>query len=788
MLRVFGSVLKNIVVFDEAQIPFTGKGLVVVSGRNKDCLESEDQTNMTGKSLSLSSVPNVVYYSTPLSVKKNSKKDMLGQKDSSITLYLEHENTKYKLVQGQKETRIFEKEGGKYVDQSYRTDKLQREKIAKIFPLSQQEFYSYVYIQSQRPLEFQTGSPTSRLKFITQAFPQLGIYDRLHSYFSIQLSKVKKGETKYDVLITKYKDTISRIKKLKLPKDAEKKAKDLNSKLDKVSDGLDSLIEEETKLKGIIKAHSKYKEYSKELNIIMDKLSPLNVKKLDKALEVLKSDLKSIAKIQRYEDSLASREKTVTKIESKLKKLKKPSISKKDAVTLGKELRSKATKLTSKLEAMEDTMETYEKALDEYTEIKNRLNKIAKGKKDFDLSLSDIDEKIGLLKSNLALEDLIHEHKNGQCPTCLQSVDVKRIKRLVKSSSKELKELKRKRSVVKLKNTLDGITLPEKVNQSSIEKIRSKIVNFESKIEEMEDVYTTHSKIETLQSSLSDIPKVKKPKVKFGTSLRSEEEVYDKISLVESALKLRDRLDNIKDNYPNIEKSNIPTLENITSKKEKLRSKQKKLNDTYQTLTNSISNHELLKSQYDELRKEIAELKPFITKRKTFEHLVSVYGNKGLKLEATKSILKLLEDKMNEYGHLIFTEAVSFKLKTVAQGVTCSILRDNQNADVHVLSGAETNCFRLLFMIAMLSLVPESRRTNFVVLDEADSAMSDASREKYITQFIPALKEVVERVFVITPKDTNLYQDADFWVVEKHKGRSRLLNRTTGKPVTLKRV
>ena len=787
MQELLGVVLDDVVLFDHAEVPLRGRGLVVISGKNMDCLESEDQTNMVGKSLLFSSIPNVRYHATPLSVKKNSKKDMLGLKESKISIYLRNEHGQFRIEQTPKASRIFEKHGGGYVDQEVHGDKLQRAKIESLFPLTETEFYSYVYLQTQRQNAFQIGSPTSRLKFITKSFPQLAVFDKLHAHFSKQLSAIKKDEGKYAVLVTKYKDTITRIKKLELPENAKEESDKLAVKLESLDTAIEEIIEQETKLRSAEKARKRLADKKAELKELLKGLNNIKESALERAVSMLKADLKSARELAKYEQALASREKMAKKITDRLAEIEEPKFSR-------KKLHGKIKETAKEAGAASDMYTKAKRALESYNESKERVDALREKIKDLglkksdigDLTLSDVDERIGLYKSNLALEELLeHEHEDGKCPTCQQKLDLKSIKALVRESKKELERLRTIRKALLLKDELNSIELPEEVSEKEVAKYKQRYTELSEALDRYEEAIETHDKIDSLKEAYDELPKVDHVDPKFSSSLRDEDEIQEKLDALGSAISVKASIEQIQESYPDLSRFKPERLARLSEDKEQLKAKHKKINSKFQTLSNALSNYELLTSQYAELKEEIAKIKPFIEQRKLVEHLVATYGNKGLKLKATASVLKLLEDKMNEYSHLIFTEAVNFRLGTNANGVTCNILRKGKKGtDVSFLSGAETNCFRLLFMIAMLSLVPESRRTNFVVLDEADSAMSDASREKYITQFIPALCSVVPKVIVITPRNVDLYRDAEVWTVVKQDGKSQLLK--DGKPLTLK--
>src|SRR5690606_17515695 len=123
--------------------------------------------------------------STPLGVGKK-RKDMLD-KDSSITIPIKaNDGRVYTITQTPSSFKILR--DGK--DLEVRTVPLQKKKLEEIFPITEDEFYSYVYLQSQRPLAFQIDKPAARLQYLTSMF-NLDVYDQLKKYFTKKLGEIK---------------------------------------------------------------------------------------------------------------------------------------------------------------------------------------------------------------------------------------------------------------------------------------------------------------------------------------------------------------------------------------------------------------------------------------------------------------------------------------------------------------------------------------------------------------------------------------------------------------------
>jgi len=138
-------------------------------------------------------------------------------------------------------------------------------------------------------------------------------------------------------------------------------------------------------------------------------------------------------------------------------------------------------------------------------------------------------------------------------------------------------------------------------------------------------------------------------------------------------------------------------------------------------------------------------------------------------------VLGQLQNEVNALAPLVFTESMKFTFTTDKQGVVAQVTRNNGiTSDIQHLSGAESNCFRLLFALSLLTFVSPDRRPDFMVLDEPDANMSDGARMHLIKEFLPKLQSVVPNIYWITPAQTDAFSSAQHWVVVKKNGKSKL--------------
>lgn len=792
MIELEATRLRNVALFKDQIIPISkSSGLTVITGHNKDSTVANDQRNAAGKSLLFSVIPNLFYQAAPLSVKKNSKRDILLNKKSCTSIIFRSRGTRYKIDQYPSKYVLHEEQAGKFVDQQVRTDKLQRQALAKAFYLTPLEFYSYVYIQTQRPLDFQIGSPAQRLDFITEIF-QLDAYDKLRQYFNQKVTAIKDQEIRFQVISTKLQSVYSSLKELEWDAQSTSRLKQLRQDVAALTKEAAKQQQLTQDLAVLLQAMDQVLRIDQKLDTLRQdypfKTSPQEI------LVKLKHELKILRAVEQHERDKLQYDKQLNKVKEQLGALTVPTLSKDKALKQLEISRSRCYNLQQQLKDIEIDKKTIESLDKQIQKIKAELDSLHLSKQQ--RKTVNLDQKLAKAQQLMAMERVLHKCDDAVCPTCKQDIDVKAIKQLVAEGKRLYKQLKQIEQYQQLKTSLKELTIKRsKYIIQDDAQLRHKLDQHKKRVKQLQQDIDTITKYSDLQSTLQDLKQNKPHPIKdipiFDLTIEQCEHYIEQcqqvLRLLSSKQSLYDASRQVKDyklldlcKNPRLLKSNRKKLAKEVTKQERitqeLAKKVQAFSKDLRTLELSRERYAVLETQRLELEAELTQIKPILDKRKIYETLVKAYSKKGLKIQAARTVIKLLESKLNEYANLIFFEPFKFKLEIVAQGISCQVDRGRgEPTDVCLLSGSETNCFRLLFMIGMLSLVPADRRTNFVVLDEADSAMDDSARHMFINNFLPALKEVVPHVFVITPGDPHIYPNADIWVVVKENGTSKVL-------------
>lgn len=755
---------RGILTHKEGEIDFTDNcGFTVVSGLNKDSRIAKDQNNGAGKSTLFGMLPNLIFEKTPLAETK--KKGRIHSKGSAIEIDLQTKDHKYTIAQVSNGYTIF-RDG---TDLKVRGQKEQAAKVREILPITEDEWYSFVYLQSQRSLGFATGTPRTRMSYITDVW-RLDEYDVLRKYFDKQVDAVKVARSEFDIHFKNLTDLNDQLNKIGWNRKKQQEldnASEIVSSLNKKISKLQSRLQE-------IRSLRKQAEFYADTTKRITKLE----KKVTHSKADLKAQYKLIEETERYEEKLEEYKRRKSKLEKKIADL--------GDAGQGKGIKKRLKALRAELEELEklDTKQakardTHDAAkrvlenLDDHTEplLRGYLSMCNKSSKD---PMESLKEELGIVKSTLALSDLLHNHDGGKCPTCAQKINVKDLE----SSLKEAK--KRKGLLLSMIHALE-IRLARKENEQIIKDVkfnerefygrRKQIKTLKAEYEQIEDGLEAAAKYEELTSQLEDLKKPKKP---AAVAKLSREEIEKQADIITEIKSLKARL---------AEFDEVPENEGLDAAHKETKSKLKKLEKKHSEsfkitvkLGGYHAEHKLLSKQRDAVSTQIEKIKPLADKMTIFKTLSKAYSSKGLKRTAMNNILYLLEKNYNQYSSLIFAEPFSFTVIAKDDGVHIMVDRNNGSppSDVRELSGAESDSFRLLHFLACLIMSPADRRINLAILDEPDSHMDAATSRLFAESYIPFMRTLVPNIFLITQKGKHAHSNCSYLTVVKHKGVSRL--------------
>ena len=155
------------------------------------------------------------------------------------------------------------------------------------------------------------------------------------------------------------------------------------------------------------------------------------------------------------------------------------------------------------------------------------------------------------------------------------------------------------------------------------------------------------------------------------------------------------------------------------------------------------------------LKAQMKDLEDANGDREVYELLREAYSTNGLKQLVLKNICVQIEKNLNKFSPFVFRENYRFKVVVSNSKIDVLVNRKYKNkvitSDVKALSGAESRMFSMLNLLAILPLIPKSRRCNTLIVDEP-TANLDAPYIKMFTQrILPQLNRIIPHIVVISP-------------------------------------
>lgn len=789
MIEILGLDLQNVVYFKGAKVRLDKNNLTFIRGLNSDGDPANPTGNGSGKSLLFSTIPNLFFFAPPLSIRKKSSKELLGTTSAVKILMRTAAGVKHVITQKANSFQILE-DG---TDLKLRTKPLAEKYIKSIFPLSEVEFYTHCFVSTQRPFVMQTDSNISRMEHLSTIF-KLDDFDAMRQVFMKKLSLIKDSEVKLQVLLQSESTLKSKIAK------AESKLESGKLELSK-----SELVAIDAELGALVKREFsilKSIQSAETLLAIEEKLDELRASYDSKEspparLKWLKTQRKLVAARESYYELLRAYKASVRTIEKKIAGLVLPESSAGECQTRIDSLTAALEKLKTKLHVQSDVEHKYRASLSSLSALEKR----ALSRHDFDVTQghefgagADFSEQISELRASLRLSTLLHDHDfDGTCPTCMSTVDVENIRTVVASAKKKLPALERAQAMVSIYKEWDSLRGDHDqigYDPKRHEAMKSKQSTAAEQLDAAEEDINTWKKHRYLTKSLSHVEKPEPPPTAPDTEL-STQDLDSSIELCSDVISHLSSKATLYESNPELEscrtvasvKKLLAELSSNSERAEKsigaLKTKKANLSAVVETQNALHGEFRLYSQELLSVQKQIAKLSPLLADRPVLEVLVKAYSSKGLKTLRANEICHILEANLNHYRGLIFAEPFTFNIEASESGLSILVDRGNGKiSDVRNLSGAESNCFRLLFILSLLPLIPSDRRVNLLILDEPTAHMHQVTRQIFVERYLPAITELVPNTYVITPNSDEYVKGASEWIVSKKDGESKLLTGT----------
>ncbi len=748
-MRVFKKLETNgYVFFGKTKLDLDYKGVTVIRAKNLDARKNAPSSNGAGKSLLMGLIPDIFFDCTPTG--KEVKAQSMT-KSGSVTVKVNDSEYTLDRTWGKKKSFEIYKDGK---PTKVRTLALATQKAQKILGLSEEEFYSTAYLDVNRPHPLIRGSSARRQEYFTSMF-RLQDTDALRKLLLQELRECEKAESTYKELVQQFKNikgetSVDKIRKLESKRDVLKAQVDDFIKASTALAELQELMEFKERYASLIKKLAKICEPRE----VATQLSLLKKERRD-----LKNGIQEAIEYESEKKAADEAKARIKKVHEKLKLL---------GLTCDPEKAAKGSRLLiktdTKLQVIQDQVDQLQRKL---AKLNDQISEVVSEKSADEVLNSEekvSDEKYE--RTQRRKTDLEHELEHsrkfgsGKCPTCGHDVEARPISEIKEELSKVQARLARWDGLRKLRElNSTSLDLQKQIKEANKQKIE---------LAQKRDRYDRYDKAHQKLSKLPEVPKIKAKAPEF---LR---ESYEKeLEVLESKLQVLEQAEPVAEliaKSAKLTEKSIKQYESLKAEVAQLEVASSKLAVVEATLEAETEKLKNLRTMRDKALslKEKAKDTPVI------KALLEVYSNKGLKKLMIQRYAAVIQDQLNKFRSVLFSEDFTFELNYDSQfHILCHRKYGKKVviSDVRKLSGAEGQAFNLLLLLATLSLIPQSRRLNFLVLDEADSSMGPEMLNNF-QRFIPILNKVIPHIIIVTPKTDVVYEGARTITIVKHKGRS----------------
>ena len=720
-MKITGLALQGVGPYEEKAIFKIKPGISVIYGLNRTSGKQSKNSNWVGKSLLFSTISEVLY-----------EQPIVGSKQDRITKGLQQislqDDAGNKYLISKKNNKYIVKVNGQ--DQEFVTNKKgPKEFIDSIWPLTLEEYETFVHIDSRVPHPLVMGSTAVRKDFFTKFFG-LDKVDAERKIYLSELNKLASVKESYNTLLSTYnlikKDAIIG----EALEDLEQEVKDLKIKQASMKSEMLSM-QEKQRLVDFSKTIEQELKQLKEDNCLTE--ASILAKR-----DQLEAELKSLNKKKILANKYQEYKITAKAYNLAYKKLS--DFEKSVNLEKAKEGYSRYNKLSNKIESLKEDIKELE------------LSKPYDKPKELDLDEAKIIEELAIVKHQL---QHAKQFKTGVCPTCGQPVEVNLEDlqaKYDKLNNDKVKIDSYHRQLEHYQQYLDNFNKCQQY-KTELNEANEKIAKYEKYSVAYKKLIALPNKPDEFTSPIYNLDDINKQ----YDDLHLKHLFYNRMSAVAVRIEQFLSLDDL-----NVDTSIFETYNNLSNKYFALKTKLENAKVTLEKL-------KTIDSQLKSMSAQLEDVKPL-------EYLVELFQDKTLKKKIIQIIGNRLMQIVNKYAAVVFNEDYRFSLEWESSQINILCTRkagkSELTSDVRKLSGAESRLFTLILILALLSFVPSNKRPNLLLLDEPDSAMSNETAEAFY-KIIKVLSNAIESIVIITVKD-NTYPDTQCYTIVRD-GTSKIV-------------
>lgn len=735
--------LKGYATFKDVEFKIR-PGLSVIYGLNRSGGKASKNSNGVGKSALCYSIPEILYEEPVVGEKQDRSKD--GEKALSFTSYKGQRIVIHRKASGRSE-KLNVKVDGK--DAQFRTAKYAKAFLRKAFPLTNEDYTTYVHIDSRVPHPLVMGNSAARKSFFTKFFG-LDKIDVERKLYIAELAKLKRVRAAFDELRTQY----DRLKGQLLSAEDEQRYARLENKYKKEAKALqDEFTSIQETLRLIQFAESSIKEIQELQNACGGEVTTEAFEEVEKQnrwdLKDSQEKLEHAENWEQYQRDRAEYDKAYSGLGKSTKrlldKLGLDRVRERAAINYDKRLQ-----VSSKLSVLAKAMSDLKDKID--TDLPPKVEAPEEDE-------GDLETLRRAYKHQL---EHASKFKRGKCETCGQIVKIKDPSVLKTKLEAVVRKLNAHRKAEAYTEAV------ERQREARLTYKKNKRIYDELKVEEEQLL-----KWQTVHSEVRDLPS--QPKAFKGLKLqvvvckRMVEEIQERRSLLKY---IKPHLQTIIEFFQ-LSKSDVKKARESSGLNEQMNAVQ----DKWSKVKTKLELHRTIREQVADMRTRLVKMKKQLQEEEPLQHLVKGYQDKNIKRMAIEAISERLMVLVNRYAQKVFPERFSFSFvwdTQIRMLVHRHYGKKVKTSDVRKLSGAESTLFTLILVCALLAFVPSHKRCNVLILDEPAARLSKELQEVF-KNLLTILNQLIPSIIVVTPHD-ELYEKANaFTVIKDGKGDSTIV-------------
>lgn len=723
---------------------FTFKpGISVVYGLNRAGGQNSRNGNAAGKSYFFSSLKEMIYEEPVVGEKQDRVRQ--GKRAFEFTT-----STGGKRIRIERQARGRSEHIGITVDGrelKHLTPTKARAYLKKIFPITLDEYDTYVHIDARIPHPLVMGTTTARKKFFTDFF-NLDKIDAERKLYSAALKELLQIKAAFSELLTAYK---AAKRDMLEPTDAEK----LSFRLKNHKQQLRLLNEESAEIsetRRLVQFARDAQEQIKELTGALGDISEESFAEARKAnrweINKINKDLEDAEEWERYLVQSKHFDEAYAQLSVEAKAF----------------LKQHRREALSKAREASRLLGNYREAL------KNRKADVATVEQQLAEPVPDKVTKPEGEEGELETLQRAYSHQlehaeqfeEGKCETCGQVVKIKDPKILRKKLDSVVVRLRQFTEYREYRKAFAD-------HQKLTFKLKSYKSDVRRALEKVESVKADAA----LYEELKDLPS--RPKEFEGKKLQTKvlrrmmDELKERASLLEF---FSPHIDTLVA-YRQLTKQQKFKVKDAAG----LHARINELQEQISKVQAKLEVHNTVKDRVAEMRERLVEMKKQLRDEEPLKLLVQGFSDKHMKKMAIEAIGANLMGIVNKYAKIVFAEDYHF---TLEWGTQLSILvhrrygKKIDTSDVRKLSGAESKLFTLILVLALLTFVPEHKRSSLLILDEPTANFSEETIRSF-QELLPVLNKVIPSIVIITPRSQDVYEGAMPFTVLKKNGQSTIV-------------